>query len=656
MHDRRHASEPLRLGPFELDLRARELRKDGQRIRLQDKPFELIATLTERPGELFTRDELRRRLWPADTFVVFDDSLNTAVNKAREALGDSAESPRFIETVPRHGYRFIGPVTGNGFAAPEAIAKTATPIEAPEPTATSAARSEAPRRRRQLAIAASIAIATVAIAAAGVFAIRRRDSPPPALMRFQVHAPVSAQFPRWPTGVALSPDGRLIAFGAVSNPDQAAQIWLHSLNSSAVRRLSGTDGASHPCWSPDGRSIAFTAFGKLMRYDLQKEIAEHLTQAEALGVTWSAEGGILFARGQGHGLYRISPAGGAPEAQTTLDAAREETVHAWPQWLPDGRSFIYLAISRQPQQSGVYLARVGDRARRLVLAGGYRAMYAEPGVLLYKKDSRLVAQRFQPHDGTLHGTPSDVASDVYSHEADGAVDVAVSRAGVLAYAGRVRLPSRELTWVDRAGRPLTTPGPADHYADFALSPDGRFVALQRMTPDIEPPAPDLWMLDLARSIRSRLTSQPGNDEGAAWAPDSYRFAYARHRGVRQPSDLYLKDVREPEKDQPLLVDDTGSKHPFDWSPNGRLILYGTAQPQSPRQDIWVLPLDGARAAFPWLATGFDEARARFSPDGRWVLYESDETGRYENLRPLVRVAGRPRADFRRRWNETAVET
>ena len=119
MHDRRHASEPLRLGPFELDLRARELRKDGQRIRLQDKPFELIATLTERPGELFTRDELRRRLWPADTFVVFDDSLNTAVNKAREALGDSAESPHFIETVPRHGYRFIAPVTGNGFAAPE---------------------------------------------------------------------------------------------------------------------------------------------------------------------------------------------------------------------------------------------------------------------------------------------------------------------------------------------------------------------------------------------------------------------------------------------------------------------------------------------------------------------------------------------------------
>ena len=379
--------------------------------------------------------------------------------------------------------------------------------------------------------------------------------------------------------------------------------------------------------------------------------------ADALGVTWSTEGGILFTRGPGYGLSRISPAGGAPDAQTSLDAAREETVHAWPQWLPDGRSFIYLALSRNPQQSGVYLARVGDSARRLVLAGGFRAMYAEPGVLLYKKDSRLVAQRFQPQDGTLHGTPSDVASDVYSHEADGAVDVAVSRAGVLAYASRVRLPSRELTWVDRAGRPLATPGPADHYADFALSPDGRFVALQRMAPELEPPAPDLWTLDLCaeRQVAADQSTRQrrGRGLGAGLAPLRVR-APSRRCVSRQIS--YLKDVREPEKDQPLLVDDAGSKHPFDWSPDGRLILYGLAQPQSPRQDIWVLPLDGDRAPFPWLATGFDEASARFSPDGRWVVYESDETGRARDLRPLVRVAGRPRADLGGRRNETAVET
>ena len=189
MHDRRHASEPLRVGPFELDLRARELRKDGRRIRLQDKPFEVIATLTERPGELFTRDELRRRLWPADTFVVFDDSLNTAVNKAREALGDSADCPRFIETVPRHGYRFIGPVDGNGHAAPEAIATAATAVEAPQPIARPAVHAGMPWRHRQLPVAASIVSATIALALASVFALRWRDTPAPALMRFQIRRP-----------------------------------------------------------------------------------------------------------------------------------------------------------------------------------------------------------------------------------------------------------------------------------------------------------------------------------------------------------------------------------------------------------------------------------------------------------------------------------
>ena len=287
-------------------------------------------------------------------------------------------------------------------------------------------------------------------------------------------------------------------------------------------------------------------------------------------------------------------------------------------------------------------------------------MYAEPGFLLHKENSRLVAQPFNPQDGTLHGTASDVASDVYSHEADGAVALDVSRLGVLSYAGRTRLPSRELLWVDRAGRRLATPGAADHYADFGLSPDGRFVALQRMMPEIEPPAPDLWALDLARSVRSRLTSQPGNDEGAAWAPDSRRFAYARHRGVGHPADLYLKDVREPDKDQPILVDDAGSKHPFDWSPDGRLLLYGLAQPNNPRQDIWVLPLAGGRAPFPWLATAFGEAEARFSPDGRWVAYESDETGSREIFvrafaSPAIRVQISAGGGTRPQWRRDGGE-
>jgi dipeptidyl aminopeptidase/acylaminoacyl peptidase len=237
-----------------------------------------------------------------------------------------------------------------------------------------------------------------------------------------------------------------------------------------------------------------------------------------------------------------------------------------------------------------------------------------------------MAQRFDATDGSLRGEAVQVASGIASSPVDGAVALSVAGPGVLAYASRPRPPIRELVWVDRAGRHVGAAGAPDHYAGFSLSPDGRYAVLERAETDQEPAAPDLWALDLARGIQSQLTDTPGNDEGAVWTSDARRFAYARHRGLRQRADLYLKDVREPDKDQPLLVDEAGSKHPFDFSPDSRLLLYGLAQPKSARQDIWALPLEGDGAPFPWLATPFNEAEARFSPDGRWVAYESDETG------------------------------
>lgn len=636
MHDRRHVNEPLRFGPFELDLRTRELRKDGRRIRLQDKPFEVLATLLDRPNDIVTRDELRRRLWPADTFVVFDDSLNTAIRKAREALGDSAEAPRFIETVPRHGYRFIGPLNGSDRGAREAVAMVPAPalpagppVEPYAPVEPAASRAGSNTQRWPVAGAAVLAIAA-AVLAASVFALRSRPGTSAAVVRFQLEAPASAGFTRSSlTSAALSPDGRRIAFTAASYRDRTTRIWLQALNSDAARLLPGTERAVDMCWSPDGQAIAFSAHGQLLRYDLRNEIVTRLADALALGVTWSAESGILYGRGEGHGLYRVSAEGGTAAAVTTLDASREETMHAWPQWLPDGQSFLFVARSRRPENDAVYLAHAGDRSRRLVLEGGYRVMYAEPGFLLFPEGSRLLAQRFDAGTATLRGAATEVATGIATVGLNGAVGITAAASDALAYSSPYRLPSREVVWVNRAGQAVATVAAADHYASFSLSPDERFTTLQRMTPEIFPPAPDLWVLDLARNVRTRLTNGPANDEGGVWAPDSRRFAYARHRGVQQPADLYMKDVLEPDREQPLLVDDAGSKHPFDWAPDGRSILYGLAQPNSPRQDIWVLPLDENRPAFPWLATEFDESEARFSPNGRWIAYESDETGRRE---------------------------
>jgi eukaryotic-like serine/threonine-protein kinase len=623
MHQRRQPLEPLRLGPFQLDLRARELRKNGEPVRLQDKPFELLIALTEKPGEVVTREDLRHRLWPSDTFVVFDDGLNTAIRKVREALGDSAEAPQYIQTVPRRGYRYIGPLEADESErdAPEARAAVVAPP---------ALTSRAGRRPLLTAIAA---VATLTGLAISVWLMMRVRAPDPgAVIRFEIKAPASTHFPAGWARVAVSPDGRQIAFCAVSRPALTQQIWVQSLDSSAVRPLPDTEGATDLAWSPDGRGIAFRMTnGRLRRHDLPKGISAAVAEAGQydVGLDWSATAGVLFAQGRGHGLARVHPDGGSVEQASALDAAREETMHAWPHFLPDGRSFVYVAMSRRPEWSGLYHARIGESTRRLVRAGPYKARYVAPGVLVYSDGSRLLAQAFDPDRGTLGGATIEIAADVLANEASGFVDFSVSPAGVLAHARRRRPALREIVWVNRTGQRIASAGAPDAYSSFAVSPDGRWAILEGFPPAPEPLAPELWLLNLQSGLRSRITRTVANDEGGAWAPDSRRFVYARHPGVHRPSDISLKDLSDPEKDHLFAVDPPNvSKHPFDWSPDGRFVLYGLAQ-KGGTQDIWVLPSDNPRAGYPWLATPFDEAEARFSPDGRWVAYESNESGRRE---------------------------
>lgn len=614
------------MGPFTLDSRSRELRRDGQRIHLQDKPFEILLALTERPGEIVTRDELRHRLWPSDTFVVFDDGLNTAISKVREALQDSADAPQFIQTVPRHGYRYVGPIDGDGNNAEAlTIVEPVALIETPD----------RPPDRSRVAKTALIATMGIALAAASWWMLAGgRAVASPAVVRFDVNPPPSTHFPSGWSRVAVSPDGRQIAFCAISRPSLVWQVWLQSLDSSAVRPLSGTEDAADLAWSPDGQSIAFrSTTGTLKRYSLKEGIAVPLADAGryAVGVAWSATEGIVFAPGRGRGLARVMPAGGPVQDVTALDPAREEIMHVWPQFLPDGRTFIYVAISKRPEWSGLYLARIGDPARRLVRAGPYKASYVHPGILVFGTGPVLRAQRVDLDRAALIGEPVDVASDVIALETNGFVDFSVSAAGILAHAREPRRATRELVWVNRAGQRIESVGGPDDYTSFRLSPDRRWAVLEASAPPPErrsPYPPELWLLDLTSGVRSRVTRSPGNDEGGAWSPDSTRFAYARHPDIHRPAEISIKNVNDPEKDVSLLDDGKLSKHPFDWSPDGRSLLYGAMQPDG-SQDIWVLTVDGSRPPRAWLATPFNEAEARFSPDGKWVAYESNESGRVE---------------------------
>ena len=297
-----------RFGPFEVDFSTSELRRSGSRVHIQDQQLRLLEALLEQPGNLVTRERLRDLLWPSDTFVDFERSLNAAVAKLRQALHDSADHPVYIETVARKGYRFIAPVAQTAGGPPEVT------------TAVRAARS-----RRRVAL---LAAATVVSACAVLFAwteFRGEEAPRDSgAMRFSVAMPEGTQMVGAPfePNMAISPDGRTLAL-VVSPPGRTASIWLRPLASETARHLDGTEGAFLPFWSPDGREIGFFADGQLKRVGVSNGPVRVLCDSVefAFGASWGRTGVILYSAGGP--LYTVNAAGGPCKQLTRLDQPRE---------------------------------------------------------------------------------------------------------------------------------------------------------------------------------------------------------------------------------------------------------------------------------------------------------------------------------------------
>lgn len=631
------ASQPggsgARFGVFELDLRAHELRKQGRRVHLQDKPFELLALLVSRSGQLVTRDELHRHLWSADTFVAFDDNLNAAVRKAREALGDSAETPRFIETVPRHGYRFVAPV--EPIPEPEStIPVQTTPaveVPAPEPP-------EAPRRPTEPLTPSVRAVASVAALLIGLLGIGwsiartsvERPAPAPDgardLIRYRLMAPRGHRIPPGGPRLAVSPDGQHVAFVAHVEPAVGRRVWIQSVDAPVPRVVPGTEEAFDVFWSPDSRALAFIAVGMLRTLHVEGGAPVTLGAADgSSGGAWSAEAGLLVTEGAGTGLVLFPPDGGAPEIVTTPDPVRHEKVHRFPQFLPDGRSFLYLAESHLRERSAIYIARLGTSGRTHLIDTPFKAEFVAPDTLLFMRNGRLVAQRLDLSMLQLTGTPTEVLSGVFE-SATGEAWFSSSSGGVIAYAGPPPPEPRGLTWFGVDGRRLGSLDVPATCVDVALSPDDRHVALGCREEQYGPS--DVWAAEVATGQVRRLTSNPAGDSGPVWSPDGRAIAYARARGHRTEADIYLLDPAVPGDTRPILAADVVSEHPASWSPRGDLLFF-QMEGNVGKADLWVWPLTPGGVARPWLATPHSEHRAAVSPDGQWVAYESDRTGRPE---------------------------
>ena len=319
-----------RFSHFEVHPDELEVRKHGIRLKLQEQPFRLLQALLERPGTLVTREELHARLWPDDTFVDFDHGLNAAAARLRQALGDSARLPRFIESVPRRGYRFIAPVE---VVPVEPGVGTAEAPAAPELAAVQ--RRERGWRRAFVAASMLIAIATV------IWWLQSRDRPERVQsFKVPVTPPEGTRFVE-DDPIALSPDGRFMAFAAADSSGES-ELWIRPMDEVAARRLEGTKGAAFPFWSPDSQSIAFFANGTLNRVGVSGGLPKILCKApDGRGGTWNRENTIVFDPSLSSPLYQVPATGGEPKAVTALDAASQEFSHRWPFFLPDGRHFLY---------------------------------------------------------------------------------------------------------------------------------------------------------------------------------------------------------------------------------------------------------------------------------------------------------------------------
>jgi len=468
----------------------------------------------------------------------------------------------------------------------------------------------------------SVAFFVLGIAAVAAFL---PDASEPSIVRFEVETPSTGDT----FAFTLSPDGRRLVF--VAAVDGNPVLWVRTLDDVDPQRLAGTEGASHPFWSGDGSAVGFFADGKLKRKDLTGGAPLVLADAPAArGGTWSRAGDIVYAPEPSVGLKRVSATGGA--ATTVTELAPDHGSHRWPQFLPDGRRFLFFVGLGQASARGVYVGSLdGDEPTR-VLASETAALFAPPGYLLRVMDNVLVAHRFDPDGLKVDQEPMPVAQPVGTDDGTFHSAFSVSDTGVLAHrpGGGTK---RQLVWVDAAGTPLGMPGLVDEGAPAApeLSPDGLQLALTRAPEGTG----DVWLIDVARMASSRVSSDPGVDAYPVWSPDGDTLIFTSGREGRM--DLFEKASSGVTEERLLLATDQ-DKTPQDWSLNTGFLLY-TSQDARTGSDLWAAPVEARSAAeggghelgepFPVAQSDFDEGQAKFSPDGRWVAYVSNETGRQQ---------------------------
>ena len=595
--------EAVVFGAFRLDLRARKLLRDGTAVALPVRAIDVLAYLIARRDRIVGKDEIIAAVWR--DVAVTDDSLIHAISLVRRTLGDDPTHASFIETVPRRGYRFVGSVEVVTAAPPGSA--VSLPDEEPQDDL-AATRYRVLQSARTLAIAACLLL--IVGAAFTVYRMGRDDDHFTGAERVQQLAPTGTEIV---SGGVVSPTGRDLVFVARDEESGRTALWFRALDEREPRLLPDTDGASQPFFSPDGRTIAYFMQGALIARDVTNGRTRTIAAVHgaAAGGSWGRGNVIVFAEWM-TGLFAVASTGGPVSSLTRLDHTALDVAHAWPQFLPDGRRFLYQVVSPDSTRAGVYASNLDSRTSTRLLDDAAAATYVAPGLLLYLQHDMLMAEPFDADRLRLGGRAVLLSRGITAPSlADGSV-VSASR-DLLAF--RAGATKQQLTWVDRSGRPQGALEVPASMFNFRVSPDGQFVLAASSLTD----ATGVWLVDLARRHSTRLAA-----DGIAplWSPDGRRLAYTSRAGL----DLH---VRPSSGQAPLepLISDQSVKVLNDWTADAETIIYTRHDP-STKLDLWHVPVNGGPAR-PLLNSPFNEVHARVSPDGRWLAYVSDVTGTQE---------------------------
>lgn len=486
-------------------------------------------------------------------------------------------------------------------------------------------------------IALGIVLLLAALGAGYFLGSRPRTSPPQAGVSFEFTPPEGIRFrvsiddDNLVAPPVISPDGTRIVFG-VTDAHGHRNLWIRSLGEFEPKPIPNTEGAVSPFWSPDGQSIGFSSDGKLRRLSLAGGTTVTLADVGNIrGASWSTKGTILYTPSPNDGLYKIPAAGGTPAQVTFLDPNVPDLSHRWPTFLPDGERFVFLVWSNSLEVrngiGGIYTGSLSTRETSRLLELDTSPVLV-PGWILFAQGRNLMAAQFDGASSKITGEVRGTGEEVQFDPSTGRAQFSVSDSGNLVFMETSPTVSTRLVWIDRTGAEAGEAGPVSRYGMLRLSPDGGFAAIS--TADPQKGDQDVYLMDLSRRLVSKFTIGPSDDTDPIWSPDSRRIAYASD--ADGPFAVYLKPADgsgSAEKTLTPKQDDI----PVDWSPDGRRILLrtiasGTTASGTTRGfELWVIDL-GARSESRWLSRG-EISDGRFSPDGSWVAYVTNESGRDE---------------------------